>query len=268
MPAIQLARLKIQATELAVKFNEPEAFSHGLHELLEFYADRTYRPGRSGEPAALIPAYHAPPPVLRQVLHELIPRVNLDRGAGLSLCDALWAQHVVEFCFLAARLLGQVPANMPEPILDRIKAWATSTNDQGLRDVLLDESLAQIRQETPLVFLEQVEAWLFDEDQVIQQMGLRSVIGLLKNHHFENMPVLLRLLAPLMRNSPSKLRPDLLEVVHKLAIQSPKETAYFLRQNLAKKLDNPGIVWLVRNSVRFFPEDIQEKLRVELRGIS
>ena len=50
MPAIQLARLKIQITELLTNFDRPVDFLRELHTLFGFYADRTRRPGQSGKP--------------------------------------------------------------------------------------------------------------------------------------------------------------------------------------------------------------------------
>ena len=50
MPAIQLARLKIQISELLRFFDSPPDFIRELHAIYEFYADRTKRPGQSGKP--------------------------------------------------------------------------------------------------------------------------------------------------------------------------------------------------------------------------
>ena len=54
MPAIQLARLKIQVTELLKYFSVPKDFLRELHAMLDFYADRTRRSGQSGKPRPLI----------------------------------------------------------------------------------------------------------------------------------------------------------------------------------------------------------------------
>ena len=53
MPAIQLTRLRLQTAGLAESFANPQAFVRGLHDLLDYYADRTHRPGQSGAPAPL-----------------------------------------------------------------------------------------------------------------------------------------------------------------------------------------------------------------------
>jgi hypothetical protein len=80
-----------------------------------------------------------------------------------------------------------------------------------------------------------------------------------------NLPTLYQQITPLMRSAPASLRPDLLDILHRLAELSPRETAYFLRQNLAIQQDNPGTAWLARNSLEYFPDDIQAGLRAALR---
>jgi hypothetical protein len=80
MPAIHPARLKIQAAQLVERFSTPHSFVSRLHDLLDFYANRAYRPGQSGEPHPLLTAYNVPRPVLHQVERELIPRVDVGRA--------------------------------------------------------------------------------------------------------------------------------------------------------------------------------------------
>jgi len=41
--------------------------------------------------------------------------------------------------------------------------------------------------------------------------------------------------------------------------------AYFLRQNLTIKQDNPGTTWLTRNSLDYFPAEVRASLRAALR---
>src|SRR3989304_215281 len=104
MPAIQLARLKIQSAQLSEDFVRPDKFVRGLRDLLELYADRTRRSGQFGEPAPLLPAFKVPAPVLRQVLKDLAPMATGDPQGGLALCEALWAEPFLEFRLLAAYL--------------------------------------------------------------------------------------------------------------------------------------------------------------------
>jgi hypothetical protein len=265
MPAIQLGRLKIQSAQLAERFNDPAAFCRGFHELLDFYADRAYRPGQAGEPPPLLRSYNVPQPILRQVLKDLIPQAVNDPPAGFGLCDALWQVAYLEFRWMAAALLGQLPPDPPAPILERIEAWATPSTESRLVDALLSFGLARLRAEKPERTQAEIQAWLISTDQFTQQLGLQALPYLLDEPGYDNLPQVYPMITQLVRAAPSTLRPDLLNVLKKLATISPRETAYFLRQNLTIRQDNPGTAWLARNSLASFPPEIQSNLRAAIR---
>ncbi len=264
MPAIQLARLKIQSAELVSRFNNPIGFIRNLHELMDFYADRTRKPGQSRVPTALIKSYNVPRPVLRQIRIDLGPYVAEDPEATLDLCDALWSEPYFEFRLLATDLLGMVPGDHHEQLLERVISWAVPGTEDRLLNALLGEGLTQVRKETPQRFSDQLGEWLEAEKNFSRRIGLKAMAISLANGDFENYPRLFRLLAPLVREVPIALRPDLLDVIQTLAERSPHETAFFLRSNLALMVDEAGPAWLIRNSVRYFPEDLQVSLRTAL----
>jgi hypothetical protein len=257
--------LKIQTARLAETFSSPDVFVRGLHELLDEYSDRTYRPGQAGEPPPLLKAYNVPPPVLRQVLKELSPYGFQDRIAILGLCRRLWNEPIYEFRQLAISLLSQVAPDPPEDIFELVKAWAVPSTELRLLSALFTKGLTRVRKEQPEHYLRQVQRWLASSSIFKKQLGLQSLLPLLAEPGFDNLPVLFRMLAPLVRSAPLPLRPDLLEIVQWLARRSPKEAAFFLRQNLAVVTDNPGTAWLARHSLGFFPPDIQANLRNALR---
>ena len=265
MPAIQLARLKIQSAELVTRFNDPAAFVRGLHDLLDFYADRTRKPGQSGEPPPLIKSYNVPRPVLRQIKTDLSPSVVMDRESALVLCDALWAEPYLEFRVLAVNILGLVPPDPPDDDLERINVWAVPGIEDRLLNALVKEGLIEVSKSTPERYLSQLEEWLAAEDDLSLRVGLKAISMMLADRDFENLPKIFRLLAPLVRTSPSQLRPDLLDVIQSLAKRSPNETAFFLRQNLSVMVDNDDTAWLIRNSARYFPEEVQNSLKTALR---
>jgi len=264
MPAIQLARLKIQSAELVSRFIDPTGFIRNLHELMDFYADRTRKPGQSRVPTALIKSYNVPRPVLRQIRIDLGPYVAENPEAALDLCDALWLEPYFEFRLLVADLLGMVPGDHQEQILERVTSWAVPGTEDRLLNALLGEGLTQVRKETPQRFSEQLEEWLAAEKNFSRRIGLKAMSISLANGDFENYPRLFRLLAPLVREVPIALRPDLLDVIQALAERSPHETAFFLRSNLSLMVDEAGPAWLIRNSVRYFPEDLQISLKSAL----
>jgi hypothetical protein len=266
MPAIQLSRLRLQAAHLRDSFTRPEAFARGLQAMLDFYADRTHRPGQAGEPPPLIPAYHVPPPVLRQVLLELKPLIEKDADHALLLSDTLWAQSNLECCTLAASILGLLPPSQAEKILDRVTSWARALKEEQLLEILLDEGLQNFRREQPDHFLSQVETWLASENPRERSLGLKALKPLIEEGAHENLPSLFRLLTPLAWSIPPALRSDLLEVLRAAARNSPRETTYFLRQTLASphSLDTP---WLARQILPELTPETRQSLREALRQI-
>jgi hypothetical protein len=265
MPAIQPVRLKIQAVRLAELFASPAEFCHQLHGLLSQYADRTRRPGRGGNPPPLLNSFRLAPPVLRQISQELLPYTTADAAAALALCDSLWQQPWLEFRQLAAAVLGQVDPSQAEAILTRMNAWAGPQTEDRLLAALLETGLVRLRRELPLRYLTQMELWLNADDVLTRQLGLRALLPLIAEPGFENLPVLYRLLAPLLRSTPPLLRQDLLSVIRALARRAPAEAAFFLRQNLQLP-DSEQIAWLIRQSLGAFPPEAQAGLRAALRG--
>jgi hypothetical protein len=260
MPAILPARLRQQAALLVKHFYNPAAFARSLHHLLDSYADRVQRPGQAGDPPPLLAAYKVRPPVLRQILLELAPLARDDPESGLALCDALWEQPYLEFRLLAASLLGLIPCSPAEPVLARLQAWIRPGIEARLVDALFTQGLACLRQKDPVALVGLAEVWLKDKDLFYQQTGLRLLLPLIDDPQFENLPVFYRLIFPLTRSAPARLRPDLLDVLAALAHRSPNETAYFLQQT-AVMPNSPDTAWLIRQSLHEFPEKMQEGLR-------
>ncbi len=265
MPAIQPARLKQQAALVAQYFDQPASFLRSLHHLLEFYADRARRPGQGGALPPLLETYNVRPPVLRLLAQELAPLAEKNPDAGLALCDALWSQAKLEFRWLAAVLLGQISPNPASPILERTQAWLSSKPEKRLIDVILESGLKRLRQENPERLIHTAEDWLLAEDLFFTRLGLRALLPLIVDPHHENLPVFFRLVQPLTRRTPPSVRPELLEVFITLAKRSPRETAFFLRQNL-EMVGSADTAWLIRQSLKGFPEDVQESLRVAVRS--
>jgi hypothetical protein len=263
MPAIQIARLKLQTGQLREMFSQPEIFLRSLRHIMEFYADRTRRPGQSGSPSPLIEAYNVPAPVIRQILLELKPLVIENPSEAVTLMDVLWDQDILEFKILAANLLGVLPADPSALVINRLLRWIESAEDRIIRS-LLDQGLANLREYAPHRFLRLVQSWIESSDWREQQYGLLALLPLIKEERFEDLPLLFRFLTPLVRSSVPVLRPHVVSVVGALARRSPSETAYFLKQNLVFS-DTP---WLARQVLKEFPPAQQEGLRSALQTVA
>ena len=160
MPAISPARLKIQTAQLADVFSEPAACVRYLHNILDQYADRTYRHGQSGEPLPLIQAYRVKTPVLKQIILELSPLAATEPQQALALCDALWEQPVLEFRLLAADLLGQIPPFPPEPIINRILVWIQKGTEARLIETIIAKGMIRLTKENLPIVINLAENWI------------------------------------------------------------------------------------------------------------
>jgi len=265
MPAIQLARLKIQAVRLANDFSQPDAFISKLDDILDFYADRTHRPGQSGTPHPLLAAYNVPAPVLRQLLLELAPLVKNNPQAGLFLADELWKRGNLECRLISASLLGLAPRESAEEVISKVQVWLQTETEQRLIEALLRQGLGSIRQDVPAKYLALLETWLASPDLSQQEFGLLGMLPLLQDDSFTNLPILFRLLTPYIRIAHNHLRPALLSVLDALVMRSPQETAYLLRQNLSTP-DNPDTTWIIRKMLRRFPPEVQDSLRTAIKS--
>jgi hypothetical protein len=265
VPAIQPARLKHQAAELALTFDQPATFVRGLEDLCEFYANRAYRPGVSGESRpSLLQAYNVPAPVLRQIQQEVIPLASAAPEAGLTLCQALWERPILEHRLLAAGVLGGLPVNPPAPIIACLRSWIESAPEEQILNALLQSGSAKLRQRRPESLLDLAESWLNRTQILNLQAGLRLLQSLADDPAYENLPAIFARIASLTRVLPSAVRPDLVSLLRALQRRSPSETAYFLRDNLQAP-NNPDTPWVIRQVIEQFAPEIQASLRQEIR---
>jgi hypothetical protein len=264
MPAIQPARLKQQAADLANTFDQPAIFIRGLHALLDLYTDHTHRSGQSGEPSPLMGAYNAPPPVMRQVWFELNRLIKIHPENIYPLCDALWAESNLDLKLLAAQLLDQCPVEAPEPLIDRLQSWIRSGLDTHLLDALLEHGLMKVHHHAPDQALELVASWLSSSELTLQQAGLRAIPPIIKSLGTQSLPDIFRQLTPFIRIAPSRFRHDILADLTALINASSSETAYWLRQNLSVP-NNPDTAWLVRQVLGEFPQETRAGLRQAMK---
>lgn len=261
-----MARLRQQSAALVELFDNPKAFTRALNDLFELYSDRVHRAGQAGEPPPLLQAFHVPSPLLRQVALDLAPMASEDAERTLALCDVLWAETYLEPRLLAINLLGKAPLNRVISILGYVERWAQSTTEEQLLRALAEQGLNRISRELPDQLLVHARDWLDEEELSLKRLGLQSLLQLTSNPGFENLPALLHLLTPYVRIAPLPLRPNVLDLISALAHRSPRETAYFLRQNLEAP-ENPDTGLLTRQSLRHFPDENQASLRSALRQI-
>jgi len=256
--------LAVQVAELNEHFGDPKRYLKSLHALLDFYTDRTLRPGQVIESAPLLKSYQVARPVLRQIERELAKHVDADSENGLALADALWSERWVETRLLAIAILGRVPPNPPERVAQRAQEWGSKCKEEKIIKALSSKGIARLRSESQDEYINLLEYWLTSSNRPLELIGLRALPSLLEIESFENLPLVFRWIAPLVRETDSEIRDDLIVVVKILARLSPKETIYFLRNSL-EATTSPQTAKLIRRTLNDFPEDLSSTLRLELR---
>lgn len=267
MPAAELTRLRAQINDLISLFDDPAAFQGALRNLLELYANRAYRPGEAIKPQPLLPSFRVPPLVTHELEQELSKTCQEQPEQALKVVDALWHDPNLEPRLLAARLLGTIPANHAEGVIQVIRAWTQPNENFRILDALFKDGMAGLRHSAPDMLLSLIDEWIGSPKVAMQSIGIRSLIPLIQEPGFENLPPIFRMLSPLLQTTPPELTADLQAVMEALSKRSPTETAYFLRQTLTLST-SPVTARLVRRCLPFFDPAQQESLRAALQAAS
>jgi hypothetical protein len=259
MPAIDLARLKKQAAHLGELFDRPEEFVRGLHDMLDFYVNRTVRDEGAVAPSSVLQTFRTPAPVLRQIENELAPLAASRPEEALEIADHLWDEGWLETRMLAASLLGRIPPH-EERLLARLTAWASQVRDPSVRATLLTASLARLRKETPERFLELVGEWLNPERQRLWPHGIQALIPLIRDPNYGNLPPIFEIIESVAIAAPAIIQSELIELFDALYAESPAETTHFLQGILANS-DNPMTAVTLRRISPSLPAGLAESIR-------
>jgi hypothetical protein len=263
MPAIDLARLKLQAARLVGNFAEPETFLRELNETLDFYTNRTIRTAQVVQRLSA-PTYHTPRPVLRQIESELATLAETQPHEAVNLIKVLWEANSLEARLLAAFLLGNVPSDQAIPTLRLLPAWINQSIDKEIRTALLTTALTRLRREKPDTFFLILEGWLGSPQPALQVWGLQALIPLLQDPRFENLPAVFRILQPVIQAAGPATQLNLLACLAALERVSLTETLAFLREIIHAN-PTPMMLRIFRRILPGLSPELREALRESLR---
>lgn len=255
MPAIDIARLRKQASRLADFFFLPDDFIKHLREILDFYVNHTLRTSENIAPGSNLPTYRTPIVVIRQIENELSALATENPHFSLDLADRLWDEGYIETRLLAAFLLGRIPPQ-EERLLARLTAWTQQVRDPSVRAALLTTSLARMRQETPDHFLIVISEWLHPARQSMWPSGIQALLPMISDQNFENLPPIYTVVRPIIEAAPGILQNDLADLINALYKASPSETTYYLREILESS-PNPLTAITLRRILKMFPPELQ-----------
>jgi hypothetical protein len=259
MTAINPARLKIQSAKVAQSFLDPKQLILDLHELFIFYSARIREISLSRSPVG-IQAYQIPKPVYSTLELELTPQITQHPEKSFVVIDALWKEDWIEFRQLAVNLLGLIPSEFYDDILERIQDWLTSSPTEELRQQIINKGLRKVavdKQDQVLAYLETLAT---RRDQQLQQGALYGLLFFAEDLDFENFPRLFRILGDILLDNKQNFIKEITQIIHTLRKRSEKETANFLVRQLTKA-SKPLISRITRQVLRDFSDESQLILR-------
>jgi hypothetical protein len=204
-----------------------------------------------------------PPLVVQQLEVELSPLCTQAPQAALAVIDVLWADPYVEVRELAAYLLGRLPVDDPQPVIDRIQQWTVPTVHPVYLDTLLINGSFNLRKRQPNAWLNLIRAWLADKRAGMIDIGLTALEPLSADTSFENLPAIFSMIEPLLLHPGGKWPATLGEIVVNLARRTPNEVSYML-QTALRISDDTNLRRFLRKMLPDLPKDTQASVLVLL----
>jgi hypothetical protein len=264
MPAVNPTRLRFQIEGLLSFFDSPEEFHSRLQVFFNSYANHTLKFGEFSPTKPLIPMYHLPDPVIRQLQFDIVPLIRSNPPAALTLAEELWQDNYYEIAQLAIFVLGHTPVNDPQETSLRLNKWLTPGMDQTLSSYLFAEGTRELQSAYPAEWEAFIQNYLMENDPKLINLGLQGLAEGLKNRSFGNLPAIFRLISPFLRDMKPEMTRAMENLLSVLIQTSPQETVFFLKQSLSLALDSPLTKRLVKAVLPSLPSSLQIDLKSAL----
>ena len=262
MTAVRLRTLRREIADLLAKPATAMERAAALDALLARYANHAYRPGAQAD--ADEPAYHTAAVVLPELWRALRQTLPPEADARLALADALWAQGTREPRLLAARVLGQVPAEAHTAVFERVWPWL-AIRDRRVRAAVLEHGARPLTQADDALLVHLAPHLPPQGQQELAARALTLVTRLIEAPEFDNTPILFRALRAGLRHPAPALRPEWVTVLQALLRRWPAEALPFLRRALWESGDPEGVLWLLRRILPSAPPAWRDRLEDLLR---
>lgn len=264
MTAVNPTRLRFQMQGLMAFFNSPVEFHQKLVGLFSLYANYALRFGQNALARPLIPIFNLPHPVLRQLKLDLQSHIEADPQAALEVADQLWQDDYYEIKQTAIWIIGSLPIDDPQPILDRVLLWLTPGLDQVVKRDLLSIGTRSLQDRFPEAWEALILSLLSKNEPEMIALGIQALAEGSKSPNFKNLPAIFRLASPFIRDPHMEYSRDLEDLIEVLAQLSPKETGYFLKQILSVSVSR-DTTRLIKNCLSAFPDEVKRDLQSALK---
>ncbi len=263
MPAVNPSRLQNQIEQVLEYFNRPKIFHRRIQDLFSLYANRTLHFGESSDTTPVLPKYHLPLPLTRQLQMSLKPYIDNEPIAALECADNLWEDPYIEIKQLAVFLIANVPVEEPGLIITRLESWVDPSLDDELKADLLSLGTSTIQSNFPTAWERFLQSLLDQREPKLVNFGIQGLIESVKRSKFENFPMVFRLISSVIQN-PRAVNIEKLENLLALLIdESPTEAAFFMKQTLSLS-QSPETKRLIKRCLPMLPEKERQDLKSSL----
>lgn len=231
MPAIDLKRFAKETAELAEQFGQPAVFIASLLEIFDRYSNRTIKKKLSRARASGLPNANVPDQVISQIVIGLNKASSESPQQTARILETLWQQSTYETRLICARLFQKLPADHPEtiPLLNR---FLGENAESSITSAFLRSGLRPIRQNNPTGYLAIIKNWINGQDPRLVDCAVKSLIIHINDDADINLPQIINLLTPEIREHTFEHQFELVELIQAIATHSPSETRYFLKEVL------------------------------------
>jgi hypothetical protein len=263
MPAVEFSRLNTQIRLASQHFASATDFVKQLSELYEFYSDRTFNKSDASSRNMTLPAYNVTPLINHQFEIQFSKLSQQNPLSSLDAIDELWNQSKLEPRRLAAFLLGKIPLDYADAVIQRVKEWSKPDEDHELIKYLQNNGTLLLRKQYTQEWLDVIRNWLQSNESQDQIFGLQSLLPFINDPDFNNLPRVFDLIILQIQNLHPRITYTLETVIEALAVRTPNETVYILKSTLVKT-NSKDLARLIRRMIPVFPEEQQKSLKLAL----
>lgn len=231
MPAIDLKRFSKETAELVEQFDQPAAFIASLRQIFDQYSNRTIKKKLSRAHTSGLPNANVPEQVISQIVIGLNKITISSPENTLKILDALWDEGTYETRLICAKLFHKLPPAEVDTI-QRLNAFLSKNAEPNITAAFLRSGMRAIRQQNPIGYLAIIQKWLDSQNPRLMDCAVKSLIIHINDDLNINLPQIITLLTPEIRDHTLEHQFELIELIRSLAEQSAPETRYFLKEVL------------------------------------
>lgn len=267
MPAIHIGRLTQQIQTIFEPESPGPIFRINFKSLLDVHANLAYRPGTEIQRKSLIQKLHLAPIVMQHLERQFSSLAQSKPELAIEYADQLWLEEFFEAKYFSAVIIGALPVDYTNDIIERLVAWGSETSDREIHHILFRYGSQAIIQSDQNQWLQTIQNWVESTNLPQAITAIYALQTIINDPSFINLPKVFSIMTPLFSMSNRKVTAGLSLLVEDLAQINPIETSHYLTNLL---LSSPYSMpkQIVRKYLKDFPTNEQKKLRLALSNLA